>query len=84
MYRTTPPVSRPLNGMGNELIDGSGTINPAALNSTGMTRISLLLFFLLAAPSPLFAQMQVLKSQMHPSNCLDGALSPWLKLTNCV
>ena len=37
MYQTTPPVSRPLNGMGNELIDGSGTINPAALNSPGMT-----------------------------------------------
>ncbi|KAF7504877.1 hypothetical protein GJ744_001675 [Endocarpon pusillum] len=34
MYQTTPSVSRSLNGMGSELIAGSGTINPAALNSS--------------------------------------------------
>ena len=30
-----------MNGMGNELIDGSGTINPAALNPSGITKFPL-------------------------------------------
>ena len=42
MYQATPSVSRSLNGMGNELSDGSGTINPAALDSSGMTRATLI------------------------------------------
>ncbi|PGH05229.1 hypothetical protein AJ79_06840 [Helicocarpus griseus UAMH5409] len=33
MYTTQHPVSAPMNGMGSDLIDGSGTINPAALNT---------------------------------------------------
>ncbi|KGY15427.1 hypothetical protein PABG_11736 [Paracoccidioides brasiliensis Pb03] len=33
MYSTQHPVSTPMNGMGSDLIDGSGTINPAALNT---------------------------------------------------
>lgn len=34
MYSTQHPVTNPLNGgMANDLMDGSGTINPAALNS---------------------------------------------------
>ncbi|MCJ1223553.1 hypothetical protein MMC12_000195 [Toensbergia leucococca] len=33
MYTAPHPVSTALNGMGNDLIDGSGTINPAALAS---------------------------------------------------
>lgn len=35
MYPTGPRVSAPVNGIGNEMTDGSGTINPAALNSSG-------------------------------------------------
>jgi hypothetical protein len=35
MYSASQSVSAPLNGIGAEIIDGSGTINPAALNSTG-------------------------------------------------
>ncbi|QKX56009.1 uncharacterized protein TRUGW13939_03108 [Talaromyces rugulosus] len=34
MYSASQSVSAPLNGIGAEIIDGSGTINPAALNST--------------------------------------------------
>lgn len=34
MYGTSHTVSAPMNGMGGELVDGSGTINPAALNNT--------------------------------------------------
>jgi hypothetical protein len=35
------PVSALSNGgLGNGMMDGSGTINPAALNSSGMLRIS--------------------------------------------
>jgi hypothetical protein len=34
MYTTSHPVSTPMNGLGSDLIDGSGTINPAALNTT--------------------------------------------------
>jgi hypothetical protein len=34
MYGTSShSVSTPMNGMGGELVDGSGTINPAALNT---------------------------------------------------
>ena len=40
MYSAPHPVSTSMNGMGNELIDGSGTINPAALNPSGITNIS--------------------------------------------
>jgi hypothetical protein len=29
-----------MNGMGGELVDGSGTINPAALNTTGKVYFS--------------------------------------------
>jgi hypothetical protein len=32
-----------MNGMGNEMIDGSGTINPAALNTAGEALLSILL-----------------------------------------
>ncbi|KAL1966493.1 hypothetical protein VTN77DRAFT_4415 [Rasamsonia byssochlamydoides] len=34
MYSTSHSVSAPMNGMGGDLADGSGTINPAALNTT--------------------------------------------------
>ncbi|KAJ9273164.1 hypothetical protein DTO212C5_749 [Paecilomyces variotii] len=34
MYGTSHTVSASMNGMGGELVDGSGTINPAALNNT--------------------------------------------------
>jgi hypothetical protein len=37
MYSASHSVSAPINGMGGELVDGSGTINPAALNSAGMS-----------------------------------------------
>ncbi|KAH8697301.1 chromatin remodelling complex Rsc7/Swp82 subunit-domain-containing protein [Talaromyces proteolyticus] len=33
MYSAPHPVSAPINGIAGEIIDGSGTINPAALNS---------------------------------------------------
>jgi hypothetical protein len=45
MY-TSHPVSAPLNGMGGDLVDGSGTINPAALNSAGMVLLFDDFFFL--------------------------------------
>ncbi|KAI9674693.1 MAG: hypothetical protein M1817_001596 [Caeruleum heppii] len=35
MYSAAQPVSTSMNGMGGGIIDGSGTINPAALNSAG-------------------------------------------------
>ena len=35
MYSTSQPVSTAANGMGSDIIDGSGTINPAALNTAG-------------------------------------------------
>ncbi|MCJ1483294.1 hypothetical protein MMC06_003461 [Schaereria dolodes] len=34
MYTTSHPVSTSMNGMGTNMIDGSGTINPAALNTS--------------------------------------------------
>jgi hypothetical protein len=34
MYSTTHQVATPVNGIGS-MNDGSGTINPAALNSSG-------------------------------------------------
>jgi len=38
MYSATHPVSTSMNnGMGGGMIDGSGTINPAALNTPGRT-----------------------------------------------
>ena len=45
MYDTShSSVSAPMNGLGGDLIDGSGTINPAALNSSsGMSQKSLFL-----------------------------------------
>jgi hypothetical protein len=83
MYQTTTPsVSRSLNGMGNQMIDGSGTINPAALNSSGMTCLSLSLL-LIESPSVVPAQCKYLTST-HPSNCMDTALSQWLTLTDRV
>ncbi|KKK16128.1 hypothetical protein ARAM_007191 [Aspergillus rambellii] len=33
MYGTSHSVSAPMNGIGGDLVDGSGTINPAALNN---------------------------------------------------
>lgn len=36
MYQSSHPVSTTINGMGGDMIDGSGTINPAALNTTGI------------------------------------------------
>jgi hypothetical protein len=40
MYSMSHPVSALSNGgLGNGMMDGSGTINPAALNSSGMLRI---------------------------------------------
>jgi hypothetical protein len=41
MYSMSHPVSALSNGgLGNGMMDGSGTINPAALNSSGMLHIS--------------------------------------------
>lgn len=37
MYQSPHPVSTTINGMGGDMIDGSGTINPAALNTPGIT-----------------------------------------------
>lgn len=37
MYQSSHPVSTSINGMGGDMIDGSGTINPAALNTPGIT-----------------------------------------------
>jgi hypothetical protein len=71
MYQTTPSVSRSLKGMGNELIDGSGTINPAALDSSGMTCLSTS-FSLNLGANLLNASYKI---PMYPSNCMDGALS---------
>ncbi|KAL4941335.1 chromatin remodelling complex Rsc7/Swp82 subunit-domain-containing protein [Aspergillus oleicola] len=34
MYGTSHSVSAPMNGIGGDLVDGSGTINPAALNNS--------------------------------------------------
>lgn len=36
MYQSSHPVSTSINGMGTDMIDGSGTINPAALNTPGI------------------------------------------------
>lgn len=36
MYSAPHQASAPMNGMSGEVIDGSGTINPAALNTAGM------------------------------------------------
>ncbi|MCJ1475907.1 hypothetical protein MMC13_004571 [Lambiella insularis] len=41
MYTTSHPVSASMNGMGADMIDGSGTINPAALNTPGITTLHL-------------------------------------------
>lgn len=41
MYQSSHPVSTSINGMGGDMIDGSGTINPAALNTPGITIPSL-------------------------------------------
>lgn len=35
MYTAPHPASTAINGMGGDMIDGSGTINPAALNTPG-------------------------------------------------
>ena len=35
MYSAPLPASSSMNGMGGSMIDGSGTINPAALNTPG-------------------------------------------------
>ncbi|KAL4905896.1 hypothetical protein BDW74DRAFT_14152 [Aspergillus multicolor] len=37
MYGTSHSVSAPMNGIGGDLVDGSGTINPAALNNTNVS-----------------------------------------------
>ncbi|KAE8150080.1 chromatin remodelling complex Rsc7/Swp82 subunit-domain-containing protein [Aspergillus avenaceus] len=36
MYGTSHSVSAPMNGIGGDLVDGSGTINPAALNTNNV------------------------------------------------
>ncbi|KAL4766195.1 putative nuclear localization protein [Aspergillus foveolatus] len=36
MYGTSHSVSAPMNGIGGDLVDGSGTIDPAALNNTNV------------------------------------------------
>lgn len=41
MYQSSHPVSTSINGMGGDMIDGSGTINPAALNTPGITILPL-------------------------------------------
>ena len=46
MYGSSTPDSASMNGIGGDLVDGSGTINPAALNSTRMSS----LFFLFSFP----------------------------------
>lgn len=45
MYTAQHSVSTPMNGMGSDLIDGSGTINPAALNTPGNNLPSLVAIF---------------------------------------
>jgi hypothetical protein len=42
MYSASHPATSSMNGMGGDLIDPSGTINPAALNTAGMSLIILL------------------------------------------
>ncbi|KAL3480217.1 chromatin remodelling complex Rsc7/Swp82 subunit-domain-containing protein [Aspergillus californicus] len=37
MYGTSHSVSAPMNGIGGDLVDGSGTINPAALNNANVS-----------------------------------------------
>ncbi|KAI9367330.1 chromatin remodelling complex Rsc7/Swp82 subunit-domain-containing protein [Aspergillus egyptiacus] len=37
MYGTSHSVSAPMNGIGGDLVDGSGTINPAALNNSNVS-----------------------------------------------
>ncbi|KAL4916251.1 chromatin remodelling complex Rsc7/Swp82 subunit-domain-containing protein [Aspergillus aurantiobrunneus] len=37
MYGTPHAGSAPMNGIGGDLVDGSGTINPAALNNTNVS-----------------------------------------------
>ena len=44
MYQASHPPSTSMNGMGSDMIDGSGTINPAALNSSGIVPLYLLNF----------------------------------------
>ena len=45
MYSASHPASTSINGMGSDMIDPSGTINPAALNTTGIS-CSFLIFYL--------------------------------------
>lgn len=47
MYGTPHSVSAPMNGIGGDLVDGSGTINPAALNNTNGMSLLFLFSFLL-------------------------------------
>lgn len=46
MYSAPHQASAPMNGMSGEVIDGSGTINPAALNTAGMGFGCLFMFLL--------------------------------------
>lgn len=46
MYSASQQASAPVNGMPGEIIDGSGTINPAALNTAGTDYVYLSIQFL--------------------------------------
>ncbi|KAL2832159.1 chromatin remodelling complex Rsc7/Swp82 subunit-domain-containing protein [Aspergillus cavernicola] len=39
MYGASHSVSAPMNGIGGDLVDGSGTINPAALNNSNVSAV---------------------------------------------
>jgi hypothetical protein len=57
MYSAPHQASAPLNGMSGEVIDGSGTINPAALNTAGMGFGCLFMFSYLFLPLTPLAQI---------------------------
>lgn len=61
--------------MGSELIAGSGTINPAALNSSGMTYITRSVSLLLIESVVYLLNAKYLIST-YPSRCMNTALFP--------
>lgn len=65
MYSASHPVSTSINGMGSDMIDPSGTINPAALNTTGITR------FLLSPPP---------RTDLRQEFCVASAALPPLRV----
>lgn len=88
MYGSSHPDSAPMNGIGGDLVDGSGTINPAALDSSRMSTLcsflpfpNLALAFLVSYFAPYLPTFSsFISASVATTRCSIWAYRDWLTM----